>query len=67
LDDSKQKSLKSFLQSDFLKKNCVDKSELFRLVALNFHLYDEVALLWEEEAIQGVLPPFFSPFIIAWV
>ncbi|KAK2710491.1 spatacsin-like [Artemia franciscana] len=39
----------------FLKKNCeLNKTELFRLVALNFHLYDEVALLWEEEAIQGL-------------
>ncbi|KAJ8979349.1 hypothetical protein NQ317_016078 [Molorchus minor] len=39
---------------DYLKKYCPDNHELFKIVALHFTLFSEVALLWEREA-QSVI------------
>lgn len=49
----KDNSLKLALL-DYLKKYCLDNSELFRIVALHFTLFSEVAHLWELEA-DGVI------------
>lgn len=35
---------------DYLKKYCPDNKELYRIVALHFILFSEVAQLWEKEA-----------------
>ncbi|KAJ8963130.1 hypothetical protein NQ318_018595 [Aromia moschata] len=35
---------------DYLKKYCPDNHELYKIVALHFALFSEVALLWEREA-----------------
>ncbi|KAJ8927655.1 hypothetical protein NQ314_019857 [Rhamnusium bicolor] len=39
---------------DYLKKYCPDNRELYKIVALHFTLFSEVALLWEREA-QSVI------------
>ena len=41
---------------DFLRPNCLENRELFRLVALHFHMHAEVAGMWQEEA-NGLLKP----------
>ena len=41
---------------DFLRPNCVENRELFRLVALHFHMHAEVASMWQEEA-NSLLKP----------
>lgn len=35
---------------EFLKRQCPENKELFTLVALHFRLYNEIALMWENEA-----------------
>lgn len=35
---------------EFCKKQCPDDKELFKLVALHFRLYNEIAIMWETEA-----------------
>lgn len=49
----KDNSLKLALL-DYLKKHCPDNRELYRIVALHFTLFSEVAHLWELEA-DGVI------------
>lgn len=39
---------------DYLKKFCPDNRDLYKIVALHFALFSEVALLWEREA-HGVI------------
>ncbi|XP_018577700.1 spatacsin [Anoplophora glabripennis] len=39
---------------DYLKKYCPDNRDLYKIVALHFALFSEVALLWEREA-QGII------------
>ncbi|CAH1169832.1 unnamed protein product [Phaedon cochleariae] len=39
---------------EYLKKYCPDNRELYKIVALHFTLFSEVALLWEREA-QGAI------------
>lgn len=41
---------------DFLRPNCAENRELFRLVALHFHMHAEVASMWQEEA-NSLLKP----------
>jgi spatacsin len=41
---------------DFLRPNCLENRELFRLVALHFHMHAEVAGMWQDEA-NGLLKP----------
>lgn len=41
---------------DFLRPNCAENRELFRLVALHFHMHAEVAAMWQEEA-ESILKP----------
>lgn len=41
---------------DFLRPNCAENRELFRLVALHFHMHAEVASMWQEEA-NNLLKP----------
>lgn len=35
---------------DYLRNNCPENDEMYRMVALHFVLYSEVAVLWEREA-----------------
>lgn len=44
---------------DFLRPNCVENRELFRLVALHFHMHAEVAAMWQEEA-DAILKPMIE-------
>lgn len=44
---------------DFLRPNCLENRELFRLVALHFHMHAEVAGMWQDEA-NGLLKPIIS-------
>ena len=39
---------------DYLRRNCAQDTELFRMVALHFHMHSEVAAMWRQEAL-GVL------------
>ena len=41
---------------DFLRPNSAQNRELFRLVALHFHMHAEVADMWQEEA-DAILKP----------
>ncbi|XP_072396296.1 spatacsin [Diabrotica undecimpunctata] len=45
----KDNNLKTALL-EYLKKYCPDNKELYKIVALHFTLFSEVALLWEREA-----------------
>lgn len=49
----KDNNLKNALIT-YLRKYCPDNRELYKLVALHFALFSEVALLWEREA-QSVI------------
>lgn len=49
----KDNNLKNALLT-YLRKFCPDNRELYKLVALHFALFSEVALLWEREA-QSVI------------
>ncbi|KAK4021130.1 hypothetical protein OUZ56_003057 [Daphnia magna] len=44
---------------DFLRPNCLENRELFRLVALHFHMHAEVAGMWQDEA-NSLLKPVIS-------
>ncbi|XP_046417666.1 spatacsin isoform X2 [Neodiprion fabricii] len=39
---------------DFLKRNCPDNEDLFKLVAHHFCLYSEIASIWEQEAKEAI-------------
>ncbi|XP_046739690.1 spatacsin isoform X2 [Diprion similis] len=39
---------------DFLKRNCPENEDLFKLVAHHFCLYSEIALIWEQEAKEAI-------------
>lgn len=49
----KDSNLKNALLT-YLRKFCPDNRELYKLVALHFALFSEVAMLWEREA-QSVI------------
>ncbi|KAJ8924490.1 hypothetical protein NQ315_007287 [Exocentrus adspersus] len=49
----KDNALKAALL-DYLKKYCPDNKDLYKIVALHFALFSEVALLWEREALAVI-------------
>lgn len=46
---SQDSALKTALL-EFLRKYCPDNGDLYKIVALHFALFSEVAILWEREA-----------------